>query len=202
MRDLPRSSATLADHAAHFTVALDNPEGHAASGLTPAQFADLGAEVSALRDALGAQAEALRAYRAATVAVRAAHRGTEARYRALRQQANNHSAMTDGLRKRAGLPVRDREPSPGLLPEITDLAAHPRPDGAVRLKWTGPTGGALRYEVFTRVGTDGAWTLVGSASATKFVHEGAGAGVTRYYRVEACRGTRRGEPSNVAAVYG
>jgi hypothetical protein len=38
------------------------------------------------------------------------------------------------------------------------------------------------------------------ANATKFVHEGAGAGVHRYYRVEPCRGTRRGEPSNVATV--
>src|SRR5690606_17536471 len=148
--DLPRVPADLAAHAARFTAALDTPEGHAASGLTPAQLADLGADVGALRDALRDQRTAEAAYRAATAAVRAAHRNAEARYRALRRQANNHSAMTDVLRKHAGLTVRDRELSPGYLPEIVYLTAHPRPSGAVRLKWTGPTAGALRYEVFTR----------------------------------------------------
>ena len=56
--------------------------------------------------------------------------------------------------------------------------------------------------MFSRRAEEGAWVLVGAASATKFVHEGAEAGVGRYYRVEACRGARRGMPSNVAGVYG
>jgi len=197
----PRNPLSLAGHADRFRDTLSTPEGLAQSGLTEAQLAELAAATDAIRTTQEARADAERALRTAVVAAREAHRRGEALYRALRQQATRHTAMTDAPCKRAGLNVRDREPSPGLLPEITDLTACPLPQGATRLDWTGPSGGALRCEVFTREGVEGPWVMVGSASATKFVHEGAGAGVRRYYCVEPCRGTRRGDPSNIAAVY-
>lgn len=198
---LPRNADELARHVARFIDALDNPAGHTASGIDAADFTALGADFDTLHDDLKAQREAEAAHRAAVEKAQGSRRTAEARYRALRQQAGNHTAMTDALRASAGLTVRDREPSPGALPEILDLAAFPRPNGSTRLTWTGPTGGSLRYEVFSHLGADAAWVLVGSATATQFTHEKAGAGVHRTYHVQACRGRRRSEPSNLASVY-
>ena len=42
--------------------------------------------------------------------------------------------------------------------------------------------------------------LIGSTTRTDFLHVGAAPGVCRHYRVGAQRGTRVGEPSNVATV--
>lgn len=47
----------------------------------------------------------------------------------------------------------------------------------------------------------GSWALVGSATATDFLHREAGAGVARHYRVVARRGELEGKPSNEASVY-
>ncbi len=84
---------------------------------------------------------------------------------------------------------------------MTDLAALRRASGVVFLDWSGPTGGPLRYEVFTREGDETApWDLVGAASATDFTHRGAAVGAHRDYHVVPCRGERRGDASNVAGL--
>jgi hypothetical protein len=187
----PSPRPDLAREADRFARALDTPEGRAASGLDAAAFAGLAALVADLRAAVTARAGAEAARRAAVVVQRAAHRAATARLRALRRQASGHTAMTDDLRAAAGLPL------------VAGLTALRRPSGAVFLDWTGPTGGALRYEVFGRdpdgAGA-GAWRLLGAATGTDFVDRTAPPGRTRVYRVEPCRGARRGEPSGEAAV--
>jgi hypothetical protein len=44
------------------------------------------------------------------------------------------------------------------------------------------------------------WALIGSASATDFTRRDAAPGVRTAYRVQAVRGERRGEVSNVASA--
>ena len=196
---VPRSPLALADAADTFADALDDAAGHTASGLTAAQFTDLRARATAVRNAEAASADAERAYRAAVRTADTAHDGLDETYRALRGQADRHTNMTDELRERAGIGTSDGSPSPGTLPTITDLTAVRRPSGAVFLDWSGPTGGTLRYEVFAREG-DGAWALIGSATATDFTHRGGAPAAHRDYHVVPCRGERRGEPSNVAGL--
>ncbi|HYE94656.1 MAG TPA: hypothetical protein VD962_00475 [Rubricoccaceae bacterium] len=198
---LPRNPAALADHADGFVAALNTPAGQAASGLTAAQFTALSTAMTDLRTFVGERETAAATYRAAVEKVEGQQETAEALYRDLRRQANGHTAMTDELRALAGLPIRDDTPSPGALPAVDDLTAVGRPSGSNFLDWSGPTGGGLRYEVFTRLAAGGEWTLVGSSTSTDFLHQEAGAGVARYYRVVARRGERAGEPSNEAAVY-
>lgn len=196
------SPADLAREADRFAHALDTPEGRAASGLDAAAFAGLAALVADLRAATRARLDAEAARRAAVVVQRAAHRAATARLRALRRQADGHAAMTEALREAAGLPLRRRRRT-APLPVVDGLTALRRPSGAVFLDWTGPTGGALRYEVFGR-DPDGAdpeaWRLLGAATGTDFVDRSAPPGHPRVYRVEPCRGARRGEPSGQAVV--
>ena len=198
---LPRNPIALADHADGFIATLGTPIGLAASGLTAAQITDLTSAMTALRSAVSAKDAAELAFRGAVETEEGAHEAAEALYRALRQQANHYPDMTDGLRAQAGLTVSDDEPTPGGFPTVADLTAQGRPTGSNFLDWSGPTGGNLRYEVYSRLASGGDWALVGSATATDFLHQGAGAGVARYYHVVACRGRQRGEPSNEAAVY-
>lgn len=198
---LPRNPIELADHADDFVAAIGTAGGLTASGLTAAQITALSGAMTALRNADGARDTAEVAYRAAVEGVEVAQRTAEALYRDLRQQANNHTNMTDTLRQQARLTVRDTEPTPGDLPAITDLTALGRPSGTNFLDWSGPTGGSLRYEVFSSPAGGGPWTLVGSATTTEFLHRDAGAGTTRHYRVIARRGDLEGEPSNEASVY-
>jgi hypothetical protein len=157
--------------------------------------------MTALRNAVGAKNAAALALEGALETEEGTHETAEDLYRALRQQATRHPNMTDALRAEAGMTVADDEPTPGGFPTVTDLTAMGRATGSNFLDWTGPTGGNLRYEVYSRLASGGGWTLVGSSTATDFLHQGAGAGVARYYHVVACRGQQRGEPSNEAAVY-
>ena len=198
---LPRNPSELADHADDFVAAIGTPTGLTASGLDPAQITALTDAMTALRASLTARNTAETAYRAAVEAAQEAHETAEALYRGLRQQASNHTNMTDPLREQARLTVPDDKLSPGVLPEILDLTAQGHASGANFLDWSGPTSGGLRYEVFASETAGGPWSLVGSATQTAFVHHDAGAGLTRHYRVIARRGEREGLPSNEASVY-
>jgi hypothetical protein len=124
--------------------------------------------------------------------------------RLLGRAANSNTNMTDVFRNSAGLTVRDTEPTPGALPVVLDLAVVGRPNGNNFLDWGTPAGVAagIGWEIESALGAAGAWLLVGSTSRTDFIHEGAGAGTHRLYRIVATRGNRRGEPGNEAAVYG
>jgi hypothetical protein len=123
--DFSRSPLALANHADGFLDALDTPEGRAQSGLTEDQLAELRASVATLRTLHEARRDAEAARRAAVRATQQGRDATEALYRKLRTQAGSHTAMTDALRAQAGLRVPDREPSPGLLPEILPRGAVP-----------------------------------------------------------------------------
>lgn len=201
--DLPRSPAGLADAIDRFTTALGTRDGASASGLTADDLAAQTANVAAIRAAITARDAAEAPYRAAVKALEKAYDSAEDAFRPVRRQAANHAAMTPDMRALAGLPATGARTMAAPLPAVTDLTAVPLPSGSVALDWTGPTGGSLRYEVFA-VALDedgGTWGLIGSATATDFVHRDAAPGARSAYRVEAVRGERRGEPSNEASVY-
>ena len=187
-----------------FTTALNTPGGITASGLTVAELTALGALNSDLNAKNTAQLAAEAAFRGAVDATEASLAAASALLRQLGRAANGNTLMTDAFRNAAGLTVRDTEPTPGALPVVADLAVVGRPNGNNFLDWGTPAGVAagIVWEIETALGVGGVWTLAGSTSRTDFLHEGAGAGVHRLYRVVAKRGERRGEPGNEAAVYG
>ena len=197
----PTSAQGFVEATTAFVAALDTAEGRAASGLTEAQLAELSAASTAFESAQRDQNTAYAAYRATLPVTDAAADELERLYRAARKQANAAPGMTASLREAAGIGTPDPTHGSGELPVPERLEATRRPSGTVFLDWDGPTGGSLRYEVFARPDGDPAtpWALVGSASSTDFTHRDAGPGPRRY-RVEACRGERRGEPSRVVLV--
>ena len=199
---VPTSAPGLIGAMRQFHGALSTAAGKAASGLTDAQFAELERGAGALEERVAARARAKAAYGAAVAAVEGEQRTQEGVFRPLRNQATAAPGMTDALRAEAGLPARDgaRAPADAAVPTIADLDASLRPSGAVHLDWSGPTG-SVRYEVFAQDAAEGAWRLIGSATATEYTDREARPGVERRYSVVALRGERRGERSNVEAVY-
>jgi hypothetical protein len=117
------------------------------------------------------------------------------------RMASGSQNMTDLLRGAAGITIRDTDPSPRPLPLVSDLAAVGRASGNNFLDWSAADAAGVTWQVETADVDAGPWMVIGSTSATHFLHEGAGAGVTRKYRVIPKRGDRVGEPSNIAAVY-
>ncbi|MFY9233774.1 MAG: hypothetical protein WAO58_04855 [Fimbriimonadaceae bacterium] len=189
------------DQADQFITALNNPGGQAASGLTAGNFATLAGLVATLRASTDDKLVQEGIYRAAVAKERADHRLFKGQFRTFYRMANNNINMTDAIRGAAGLTIRDTEPSPRAMPKVTDLAAVGRPSGNNFLDWSAAGGVGVTWQVETAPSEGGPWTIVGTTSRTDFVHEGAGAGVARRYRVVPKRGARSGEPSNVAAVY-
>ncbi len=187
-----------------FVTALNNPGGIAASGLTVGQFTALTAAKTDLQTKYTAQLAAEAAFRSAVDATQASKDAAASLLRTDGRAANASTNMTDVFRNAAGLTVRDTEPTPGDLPVVEDLAVVGRPNGNNFLDWGSPAdvAGGIVWEIQSALGTGGAWTIVGTTSRTDWLHEGAGAGVHRLYRVIAIRGSRRGEPGNEAAVYG
>lgn len=109
--------------------------------------------------------------------------------------------MTDAWRNAATLTVRDTTPSPGIIPLVEDLAVVGRPSGNNQLNWDSVPGNrGVIWEVEASLGSSGNRVLVGATSKRSFLHEGAGAGTHRLYRIGARRGDNRGEPGNEAAV--
>ena len=196
---VPRTPLALAGATDQVIAAFGTPAGLAASGLTPAQLTELSDLAADVRAKETARDAAEGAFRAAVAAADASHAALEARYRAARSQAINHSNMTDELLQEAGIGATDA-PLPGELPTVTDLSAVRRAAAVVFVDWTGPSGSALRYEVFARESAEAPWDLVGSATATEFTHEGADTSLHRQYQVVARRGERHGDPSNIAAI--
>lgn len=197
-----RHPAQLAVQIDQFTAALNNVPGLAASGLTAGQFTALTALNTSLKAATLAKVAAEGAYRAAVDTENAAAASAEASLRAMGMAATNHTNMTDALRNAATLTVRDTEPSPGIIPLVEDLSVVGRPNGNNQLKWGSVPGSrGVIWEVEMSLGSSGNWTVIGGTSKRSFLHENAGAGVHRLYRIVARRGDIRGEPGNEAAVY-
>jgi hypothetical protein len=199
-----RNTLALIAQVDQFITALNNPGGLTASGLTGAQLTNLGTMNTALQTDHTDQLAKEAAFRASVDLTQADQAALTAEFRSLGRAANGNSAMTDAYRAAAGLTIRDLEPSPGDLPLIEDLAVIGRPNGNNFLDWGTPVGVApgIVWEVQCALGATAPFGVVGATSRTDFLHEGAGAGVHRIYRVVATRGNRRGEPGNEAAVYG
>lgn len=198
---VPRTPAALASAIDTFVDALGTADGKVASKLTGDDFTDLTKAADQIRTATDLKNDADKAYRAAVRAEEAAVDAAEDLFRPARREANNSRAMTPELRAAAGLADPVAEGGPGELPAVTDLVALVRPSGAVFLDWTGPTGGALRYEVsMLALDEDGGdWERLGAATATDYTDREAAPGERRSYRVHAVRGERTGEVSNVAS---
>jgi len=185
-----------------FVTALNGAGGLAASGLTAPQLTALGAMATTLQadytDQLAKQAAAAGAVDKTQTDQAAA----AAELRNLGRAANGYSAMTDFYRDASGLTIRDTTPTPGDLPVVADLAVVGRPNGNNFLDWSIPAGIAsgITWEIQAAPGVGQDFVIVGTTSRTDFLHESAGAGVHRLYRVVAKRGNRRGEPGNEAAV--
>lgn len=187
-----------------FVTALNNPGGTAASGLTGAQLTALGTLKTTLQTSYTDQLAKEAAFRSAVDKTHTDQIAATTSLRNLGRAANGYSAMTDAYRDAAGLTIRDTQPSPGDLPVIDDLAVVGRPNGNNFLDWGTPHGVAagIVWEVQATTAVGEPFVIVGTTSRTDFLHEGAGAGTHRIYRVVATRGARRGEPGNEAAVYG
>ncbi|MEX2243385.1 MAG: hypothetical protein WD716_06005 [Fimbriimonadaceae bacterium] len=187
-----------------FVTALNTGEGILASGLTAPQLTALGTLGTDLDDLYTAQLAAEAAFRAAVDATQAGYTAGATELRLLGRAANNYTEMTDEFRNAAGLTIRDTEPTPGALPVIDDLAVVGRPNGNNFLDWGTPAGVAsgIVWEVQGSLGVGQPFAIVGAVTRTDFLHESAGAGTHRIYRVVATRGDQRGEPGNEAAVYG
>lgn len=186
-----------------FVNALNSVPGMAASGLTPAQFAELSSNATDLLAKQQAVSVAEAAYRAAVNERDAAQALARRNLRLYGMSASNNINMTDVYRSAAGLTVRDKKPSPRPLPEVHDLACQGQPNGNNFLNWgrvPGATG--VIWEVECALGASNDWLLIGATTRTDFLHEKAGAGVHRLYRVVARRGNRRGQAGNLASVYG
>ncbi len=198
---IPRTPATLASAIDTFVAALGTDEGKAASKLTDDDLSDLSKAAGRVRTATDAKVTAEKAYRKAVRAEEMAVDEAEDLFRPARREANNSRAMTDDLRAAAGLSDPVAAGGTGTLPTVTDLTALVRPSGAVFLDWTGPSGGSLRYEVFAlSLDEDGGeWQRLGAASATDYTDREALPGARTSYRVQAVRGERAGEVSNVAS---
>jgi len=187
-----------------FVTALNGAGGLAASGLTAAELTALGALKTTLQADYTDQLAQDAALEAAVDKTQTDQSAAAAMLRALGRAANGNSAMTDAYRAAAGLTIRDTEPTPGDIPVVVDLAVIGRPNGNNFLDWSIPAGIApgIVWEIQAAPGVGQDFVIVGTTSRTDFLHEGAGAGVHRLYRVVAKRGNRRGEPGNEAAVYG
>lgn len=187
-----------------FVTALNNPGGLTASGLTAPNMTSLTNAKTDLQAKFTDQQAKEAAFRGAVDATEASQDTAEDLLRQFGRAANNNPNMTDTYRNAAGLTVRDTEPTPRPLPVVEDLAVVGRPNGNNFLDWSVPAGegDGVTWEVETALGASGNWTVVGATSRTDFLHENAGAGTHRLYRVIAKRGNRKGEPGNEAAVYG
>lgn len=201
---VPQNTLDLIAKIDQFDTALNNPGGTVASGLTGIQLTALATLGTDLDGFHTAQLAAEAAYRAAVDTTQAGQDAATAELRALGRAANAYSLMTDIYRNAAGLTVRDTEPTPGALPVVDDLAVVGRPNGNNFLDWSTPAGVAagIVWEVEASPGVGQPFVIVGAISRTDFLHESAGAGTHRIYRVVAKRGSLRGEPGNEAAVYG
>lgn len=184
-----------------FVAALNNPSGTTASGLTTAQLTGLAARATTLRASTADKLAKETAYTAAVEKEKDDYAVLAAEFRALYRAANSNLNMTDAFRGAAGMTIRDTEPGPRPLPEVTDAAAVGRPSGNNFLDWSAADSEGVTWQVETAPAEAGPWTVIGTTSRTDFLHEGAGAGTTRKYRVVPKRGNRVGEPSNIAAVY-
>lgn len=185
-----------------FAAAFSTASTQAAAGLSAAQVTALTGARTTLNTTLTNRATAQSALDAAQQSVKLAQADAERLLRAAGRTAGNAAGMTDALRGQAGLSIRGLATGQGELPTVTNLVVLPRPSGANFLDWSGPTGGSLLYDIYTRPTATGEWTLVGSATATDFLHRDAGAGVTRHYKIVPRRGQREGESSNEAIAYG
>ncbi|WP_395139879.1 hypothetical protein, partial [Armatimonas sp.] len=86
----------------------------------------------------------------------------------------------------------------GQIPGVDDLVCKPRPSGDNFLDWSGPTGSGITYDIETRTGPGQPWEKIGYTTRTAWLHENAGAGIHREYRIVPQRSGRSGEPSNAA----
>ena len=189
------------DQVDQFVTALNNPAGQTASGLTAAQFSGLSTQATTLRASTDDKLAKETIYAAAVEKEKDDYDAMAANFRTLYRAANSNTNMTDAFRGAAGMNIRDTDPDPRPLPVVTDLAFVGRPSGNNFGDWSAADSEGVTWQIETAPAEAGPWTVIGTTSRTDFLHEGAGAGVTRKYRVVPKRGNRVGEPSNVAAVY-
>ena len=145
-----------------------------------------------------AQAEA----KAMTKAKQDARRDAEKYIRALIKKIQADPSISDELRERLGILVRDLGPS--LLNPMTplNLVVTGLDTGINQLAWSGNgnKAGAV-YHIEARVGDTGPWVLIDTATRVRFSHTGQRPGVKVAYRVRTKRGDRASDYSNEAVVY-
>lgn len=194
-------SALIEQTTRFINVLADGPK-RTAAGLTSAQHTTLQGHNDALTQLHDAKNQAEATYRAA---VQAEQSEVEAVKKELRQQGQIAQAapgMTDTLRAELGLTIaKQTGPGSGAIPTITDLICLPRTNGHNFLDWSGPTGGNITYIIETRLSPASDWEQLNFTTKTAYLHEDAGAGTHREYRVIPRRSDRTGEPSNTVSAY-
>lgn len=186
----------------HFLAALDTEAGRTKSKLTKAQFDELRTNLSALTAQIETKEGAETALAAAQKTLDLGYDATAALFRTVGREAQGSSLMDDPTREAAGLTVRKNTSKGfGEIPVVEDLICKPRPSGDNFLDWSGPTGGGITYDIETRAAEGKPWEKIGYTTRTAYLHESAGAGVHREYRIVPQRSGRSGKPGNVAAAY-
>lgn len=182
-------------------VLTDTPKRNA-SGLTAAQHTSLQTHKDSLTQFSDAKIQAEATYRAAVQAEQAGVEVLQRELRSLGQIAQSAPAMTDALRAELGLTIaKQTGPGAGEIPIVDDLVCLPRPNGRNFLDWSGPTGGGISYIIESRTSVSTAWERVDFTTKTAYLHENAGAGIHREYRIVPRRSDRDGTPSNTATAY-
>jgi len=184
-----------------FLEAIDTPTGQAKSKLTPAQLTVLHERQSALLDACDMRDSAEAAFNTAVRTQSGAYDAAASELRGLGKAAQASSTMDDPTREAAGLTIPKRTgKGNAAIPVVKDLICQPRPGGDNYLDWSGPTGTGITYNIEQRTSPDQPWAFVGYTTRTAYIHEDAGAGIHREYRIVPQRTGRAGTPSNTAGA--
>jgi len=197
-----QNSRDLLRQISRFLEAIDTPDGQAKAKLTPAQLLVLHNKQSALLDACDLRDSAEATFSASVRTQSEAHSAAASELRNLGRAAQSSESMDNPTREAAGLTIRQRTgKGNATIPVVEDLICRPRPSGENFLDWSGPTGGGITYNIECRTAAGQPWVLVGYSTRTAYLHEEAGSGVHREYRVIPQRSGRAGSPSNAATAY-
>ena len=155
-----------------------------------------------LDNRLTAEITAKEAALAATAAKASARRDANAQVGFRVNMIGANATVSDALKEQLGLNVRQK-PSATAPAIPKDVFVEPFANGVNRLAWNG-NGNISRtvYTVEQKVSQQGAWRIVGVATATKFDHANQTPGRHVMYRVKAKRGATETGASPEAVAYG
>jgi hypothetical protein len=198
---IPKSDNDFVVWLANFnTVAAAN---RAALKLTVEELGECEAGHTSMVDSIANFTTAQAAAKAATQAKQDSRSSTEGTVRTFVKRIQADKSVSDELRERLGIAVRDSAPSPINPVPPTNLVVTGLDTGVNQLAWknNGNKQGTV-YHIEAKVGDTGAWSLIDTTTKTKFSHTGQRPGVKVAYRIRAKRGDRGSEFSNEAVVYG